>query len=142
MSKVSWIIVIASIVVVFAGSYLFFRYANANKPKSAERYAVFLTNDQVYFGYLKDENDNYVILDDIYYLKSNAATGEQGKVSLVKWGEEIHGPENEMFISRDQVLYMAKMKSESKINEAIKKFQEKGPVIEQTQPQAETAPAQ
>jgi hypothetical protein len=44
------------------------------------------------------------------------------KVSLIKLGSELHGPEDQMSINRDQILFFENMKNSSKINEAITKF--------------------
>ena len=125
MSKKAWIISAVIVVVLFVGSFFLYKYYFAKKVQANnERYAVFLSNDQVYFGYLVSQDKYYIVLSDIYYLKSNTADANSSpKVSLVKWGEEIHGPENQMQIVRDQVQYIAKMKPDSKINDAIKKFQ-------------------
>lgn len=132
MSKRTWIIIIVLAVLLLAGSFAYFRYKKiqAIKPDQNQRYAVFLSNDQVYFGFLKKDDDRYIVLEDIYYLKSNTSTQPDGtgKLSLIKWGDEIHGPENQMSIVRDQVLYMTKMKTDSRINDAIKKFQQNGSV--------------
>jgi hypothetical protein len=44
------------------------------------------------------------------------------KISIIKLGDELHGPEDKMYISRNQVLFYENMKNSSKINEAIKKY--------------------
>ena len=46
--------------------------------------AVFLTNDQIYFGHLKNISSDYLILSDVYYVKVN----EEGVGQLVKLVEE------------------------------------------------------
>src|SRR3989338_11113662 len=51
--------------------------------------AVFLTNDQIYFGHLKNISSDYLLLSDVYYVKIN----EGGAGQLVKLGiGEPHGP--------------------------------------------------
>lgn len=89
-----------------------------------DRYSVFLTNGQVYFGNLSEVGDTSLVLTNIYYLKSetNLQSGEaidQKKISLVRLGSELHGPESKMTISKNQVLFYEKMRSDSKINKAI-----------------------
>lgn len=92
--------------------------------------AVFFTNGQVYFGKLSSANKDYLKLTDIFYLQ---ATGDEsanpqraGKSSdgmqLIKLGDEIHGPEDEMIISREQVLFYENLKTDSKVSETIKSY--------------------
>ncbi len=92
--------------------------------------AVFLTNGQVYFGKLKNPDADYVTLDDIYYLQvgpqqgsatsaGGASTTPQQQISLVKLGNELHGPVDEMHISRAQVLFYEQLKSDGQVVKAI-----------------------
>lgn len=39
---------------------------------------------------------------------------------LVKLGDELHGPKDEMRINRDQVLLWENLKGDSKVTDAIK----------------------
>lgn len=74
--------------------------------------AVFLTNNQVYFGHLDNYNNEYARLKDVYYLRV-AQSLQQGaqqaqqpvNLNLVKLGTEIHGPEDLMFIPKRQILF-------------------------------------
>jgi hypothetical protein len=99
--------------------------------------AIFLTNGQVYFGKLSDVNSEYLKLTDIYYLQvkqasedsiQNAEDKQQPQISLAKLGKELHGPDDVMFISRDQVLFWENLKGkdESKVTEAIETFKQGG----------------
>jgi hypothetical protein len=99
-----------------------------------DRYqAVFLTNGQVYFGHLSDTRDDYVRINDIYYLQVQQSvqpqdaqkTDDQQKVSLAKLGGELHGPENQMVINRSQVLFWENLKNDSKVVKAIQENQKK-----------------
>lgn len=103
-----------------------------------EYQAVFLTNGQVYFGKLSMQGKWYS-LKDIYYLqvtqdlqpasgdaKANPVptptpTGQNPsqQVGLVKLGSELHGPEDNMFISPDQVLFWENLKNDSKVVQKI-----------------------
>jgi hypothetical protein len=83
--------------------------------------AVFLENDQVYFGRLEEYDQNYVRLSDVYYLKE--ATDLQTKdanLNLIKLGGEVHGPEDEMFVRKEAIVYWENMKEESRVVESIK----------------------
>lgn len=92
--------------------------------------AVFLTNGQVYFGKLAQNSREYMTLSDVYYLQGQqqaqdvaAASDEgdtgSGDVQLIKLGEEIHGPEDEMIVSKDQVLFVENLKSDSTVVRSI-----------------------
>ena len=78
--------------------------------------AVFLTNGQVYFGKVTDANNQTLILENIYYLRSagnlqisevknSTATSSTDNFSLFKLGNELHGPEDNMSINLSQVLF-------------------------------------
>jgi hypothetical protein len=92
--------------------------------------AVFLTNGQVYFGKLKAVNGDYYKLSDIFYLQANGAgqesdnpqeatNSESPNVQLIKLGNEVHGPEDEMVIARGQVLFFENLKSDGKVSSTI-----------------------
>lgn len=81
--------------------------------------AIFLANNQIYFGHLKNISSDYLILSDVYYIKIN----EDGAGQLVKLGIiEPHGPQNKMIINQDQVLYWENLKPNSQVIETIKKL--------------------
>jgi hypothetical protein len=102
---------------------------------TSEFQALFLTNGQVYFGKLSNVDGRYVTLTNIFYLQvQQTATGQQSvqpastttnqsQVSLAKLGNELHGPEDKMLVSKDQVLFWENLKSTSKVVEAITKYQ-------------------
>ena len=94
--------------------------------------AVFFTNGQVYFGKLEHFSSGYLRLTDVYYLQTQAsgdddsanpqqAASEQQSTTLIKLGEEIHGPEDAMVISEQQVLFYENLKNDSKVAQSIEK---------------------
>ena len=124
-----WPILIAIILVILASLFFVFQYTSGgnyfSNTSTLERKAIFLTNGQVYFGEIEKENDKYVVLTDIYYLKTQeqlSASNTDKKIAIIKLGEEIHGPEDQMYINRDQILFFEPMRKDSKINEAINKY--------------------
>lgn len=101
--------------------------------------AIFLTNGQVYFGKINSSNNTYVELVDIFYLqvKPVLQQGDEGndntnknpqdqktELSLVKLGNELHGPLDRMMINKDQVVFVEDLKDDSKVTEAIKRYQQ------------------
>jgi len=108
---------------------------NKSAPDSSAYQAVFLANGQVYFGKISETDNTYVVLKDIFYLQANSnqlqATGTnqtstpqaQSQMSLVKLGNELHGPTDEMFINRDQILFFENLKPDSRVVTAITTYQ-------------------
>ena len=83
--------------------------------------AVFLVNNQVYFGHLKSYNREYVVLDEVYYLQVSQLQppAAQPQLNLIKLGQELHGPEDQMFIPKDRILFWENMKADSQTVQAI-----------------------
>ena len=88
--------------------------------------AVFLTNGQVYFGHLEEENRAYIILKDAYYLRvaQQLQPPEQGspQINLVKLGDEIHGPEDVMHIPKSQISFWENLREDSQVVRIIKQL--------------------
>lgn len=113
--------------------------SKANDFKTGQWQAVFLTNGQVYFGQLSSMNSQFSDLKDIYYLQvqkqiqpDQSSSTDQGKLTLVKLGNELHGPVDEMRINRDQILFVENMKEDGKVMQAIKRYKEQGPDTQAT----------
>lgn len=106
--------------------------------------AVFLNGGQVYFGRISKLNDKSMILNDIYYLRVNQQVqpGQQASnndVSLIKLGCELHGPQDQMVINQEQVVFWENLKSDGQVAKAITQFQQENPnglKCEQPQTQA------
>ena len=78
--------------------------------KVSQWQAVFLTNNQVYFGHLKNYNKGYAVLKDIYYLRvtdplQQGSPPQQPGINLVKLGVELHGPTDVMYIPKDKIMF-------------------------------------
>jgi hypothetical protein len=96
--------------------------------------AVFLTNGQVYFGKLSQVDGNYFKLNDIFYLQAQDDTNKSdvqdastntSDVQLIKLGNEIHGPDDQMTISKDQVLFFENLKKDGKVARSIEEYKTK-----------------
>ena len=130
-NKKLWLGIIGVVVVVALAALAWWAYNAFSSPdgvKKNQYQAVFLTNGQVYFCKLSNVNADYVDCSDIYYLQvqqsvqPDAKAAEQNpQVSLAKLGSELHGPEDQMKISRDQILFWENLKDNSKVVDAIKK---------------------
>ena len=117
--------------VVYAGVYFWKNKTSAvyHDVTASEYYAVFLTNGQVYFGKPFKKNRDELILSDVYYLKASGNTDTtqeqltEPRFSLVKLGDEIHGPTDKLFINSDNILFYEQLKNDSKVVESILKNQ-------------------
>lgn len=137
-----WLVIFLIIAVLFVGAAAIFGKKFLEKTKIKSDYqAVFLNNGQVYFGKL-DLDGGWVKLSDIYYLQltedlqpastqsdantqptTTGAGSQQQQIQLVKLGSELHGPEDEMYIAKDKILFWENMKSDSKVMQSIRQYQ-------------------
>lgn len=122
-----------ALLVLGLGSWFLYQSSTAAMIDSNKYQAVFFTNGQVYFGKLHTLNNNYMKLTDIFYLQAqNTATDsknpqqttaqQSNDVQLIKLGSEVHGPDDEMIISKDQVLFFENLKKDGKVTDSISKY--------------------
>lgn len=119
--------------IIVAGVFLYFFFGKSIFPLESNSWqAVFLSNGQVYFGKLSREKSQYPVLREVYYLRVNQSPqpireGEPPptNLNLVKLGGELHGPEDEMRINREHILFIEDLKADSQLVQAI--VQLKGP---------------
>lgn len=129
------IVVVALLVLLAVGMFIKNKFMGVEKDIKGDKYqALFLTNGQVYFGHIKNVDHSYAKMADIYYLQVQQSVqpenkpedeNKQPQVSLSKLGSELHGPEDAMYISRDQILFWENLKDDSKVVQAIKEHQKK-----------------
>lgn len=98
--------------------------------------AVFLTNGQVYFGHLKEAGRDHVSLNEIYYLRVSQelqppSDQPQTSINLVKLGDEIHGPEDSMYVPKSQIIFWENMRDDSAVVQVINQL--KNPQQQQQQ---------
>ncbi len=97
--------------------------------------AVFLTNGQVYFGKVAKRGKDEIVIKDIYYLRveqqlqpapENDSSNKQSQpqLGLVKLGDEIHGPADEMRLNMDHVLFTESLKDSGQVVQAIRRHKE------------------
>lgn len=106
-----------------------------------EKYqAVFLSNGEVYFGKVSSTNPTYLELSDIYYIQvvpalqqsqnedkekekansnENQDPQQQNQITIIKLGDELHGPQDRMMINKNMITYIEDLKNDSKVTQAI-----------------------
>lgn len=129
----------AAVIILIIGGLLVWSKGKgeATGIDSSKYQAVFFTNGQVYFGKLTSLNDNYMKMTDIFYLQTQGqaesddknnpqetSTDQNSSVQLIKLGNEVHGPEDEMIISRDQVLFYENLKNDGKVTQIIAQYKD------------------
>ncbi len=132
---IATLITLLIIVLVAAGGWFAWSriQTGATGIEASKYQAVFFTNGQVYFGKLHAMNSQYMKLTNIFYLQTQSGdatgsanpqktTSDKGNVQLIKLGDEIHGPEDEMIISKDQVLFFENLKTNGKVAQTIAKY--------------------
>ena len=127
------------LIILIVAGFTYFLFSNKNSIDEDKWQAVFLENNQVYFGKLFITDDFYV-LNNVYYLQTekkkiggdlnntaslsadNVEVEEKSNTKLVKLGNELHGPEDKMFIEKSKVLFWENMKETSQIVRSIKSY--------------------
>ena len=116
------VVVVVISVLFLTNSVKYSRYDKNDFIDSNAYQAIFLTNDQIYFGRLKNISSDYLLLSDVYYVKIN----EGGAGQLVKLGlGEPHKPKDEMIINQDQVLFWENLNADSPVVNTIRNMQSK-----------------
>lgn len=125
----------ALIAIVAFISWSFYQSSVTAHIDSSKYQAVFLTNGQVYFGKLHRLNGDYYKLNDIFYLQTKAAepsanpqetsANDANEVELIKLGSEIHGPDDEMIMTKEQILFIENLKKDSTVTKTILDYKKK-----------------
>lgn len=96
--------------------------------------AVFLNGGQVYFGNITTLNNDYLKLNNVYYLRVNNQNAQNTQtnssandVSLVKLGCELHGPVDQMMITKDQVIFWENLKTDGQVAKAVAEYVKTNP---------------
>jgi hypothetical protein len=123
------ILIIAGVFAILGGNGLF---SKNTKVVSDAYVAVFLSNEQVYFGKMTEYTDTDLVLNDVYYLqlsgvptpvagvdKKTADPISGNTFSLIKLGNELHGPTDELFINRAHVLFYEKLRADGRVMQSI-----------------------
>jgi hypothetical protein len=148
VGTIAKIAAVAAIVVALVALLFVFVLNSArgisSEIKTDKYQAVFLNSadGQVYFGKLKELNQDYYKLEDIYYVRveqvqPNPNEEPQQNISLAKLGNEIHGPEDVMYIRKDHVMFWENLKDDGQVVTAITEYKKNGGNTNQNQTQTQ-----
>lgn len=87
--------------------------------------AVFLTNNQAYFGHISEISESSLILEKIYYFKASPGASSSQQVNLVRLRDEIYGPEDVLNLSNNQVSYWQNLRDDSQVVRMISQLEGK-----------------
>lgn len=127
------------IIVALDQSYKFTSAFRNDIQTKSKWQAVFLSNDQVYFGHLSQYGINYWRLDNAHYIKvtkvpvapavpqdPKAKTNPQDQqpqfenhTSLVKLSDDMHEPENTLYIPKENILFWQDLQNSSSIAQTL-----------------------
>jgi hypothetical protein len=129
------LLLVVALAVLCLARMAYDRYSTWSMAKS-DYQSVFLTNGQVYFGKMSFR-DGWVVMSDVYYLQvtedlqpasadgtPSQPANPQQNIQLVKLGNELHGPQDTMYIDRDKVLFWENMKDDAKVLQSIRQAKE------------------
>ena len=101
--------IILVLIILYAGLWAY-KYFYQEKGGADSYSAVFLSNEQVYFGKILKKSRGEMVLGDVFYLQTvgtdlspNGESLQGSKFTLVKLGQELHGPTDMMYINKDQI---------------------------------------
>lgn len=116
-----WIIIVIALLGAWKGLNWFGILPSSSFPaiNHTKLQAVFLNNGLIYFGSLSEVNHAYISIKDGYSLQTNAAKNQQG-LNLVKLTDEVHRPENKIFIPKTQISFWENLSDESPVTKLIR----------------------
>jgi hypothetical protein len=135
------LVLLFSVTVIIVAIVAFFAFWN-NNPEAklvnkSDYQAVFVnvngTNGgQVYFGHVQALTDKYIQLTNVFYIQNQSSTGtasstNSNSYTLVKLGCELHGPEDQMVINRDQVYFWENLKGNGQVSQKIAQYYKSNP---------------
>lgn len=133
-SSKRWILpVVIVIIVALLAVGAWFAWSNTQSKTTAidtSKYqAVSISDGQLYFGKLSVLNDGYMKLTDVYYLQpqandstSDSSDSTNSNFKLAKFTDAIYGPEGEIIISKDQILFYENLQPDGKVAQLIDEY--------------------
>lgn len=88
---------------------------------------VLLTDQMSYFGKIRNLNDDFAVLTDVFYVRAKATGGKENPPAaagfeLVKLGGELHGPEDSIILNRKRIISIQDLKDDSPVVRAIREY--------------------
>lgn len=121
-----FIIIIAILAFVFLGIFIgkYFLYNH-------QYYAVYLDTGDLYFGRLSKFPS--LKLKDVWYIQNNRQ--KNGRLSLNQFSKVLWGPEDEMSLNNDRIVWTVKLRKDSNLIPILEGKEEVVPTGKQINPQ-------
>ncbi len=121
-------LVVATIISV--ASWLFFDFYNYSGIDRSRYQAVYLNNENVYFGKVEYLLNGNLLLHDVFRVQAGESNAEKtdnqteptGRLRLIKPGKEMHAPDDKMLISRNEVLFIENISADGEVTKAIVEY--------------------
>ena len=90
---------------------------------------VVLDTGEVFFGTVEKNSKRTIELTNVYYLPIDATDlfipqiNSSESFSVIKIGNELHGPEDSMYITKAHIVFIQNLKEDSRIVAAIEEYQ-------------------
>jgi hypothetical protein len=119
---------VSVITIMVFGLFFIQGCGRGSTPKLQTEYqAVFLGSGQVVFGKAEFLGTEYVLLKDVFYLRSQVNQDtKQVSNTLIKKGQEWHGAE-QMYINTRQIITIEPVSPESQVAKLIKEAKSQKP---------------
>lgn len=126
-NKLPWVVGIIILVVLIAAGVWWHVAQNNTQVDSSKYQAVFLQNNQVYFGKLYAYNTSHPYLKNVWYIQTpDSTTGTDStkttapsSMQLVQLTKSVHGPEDEMLLNKSNILFVENLASNSQVTKLI-----------------------
>lgn len=120
-------------IAIAAGLLWWFFGRNIGIPayiETSKYQVVCLQSGECYFGKISSVSSDTVQIKNVFYVQKSTDTSSStsttdssnNNLQLIKLGNEVHGPEDMMAISRSQVLYIENLKSDGKVTQTINTY--------------------
>ncbi|HEY4499851.1 MAG TPA: hypothetical protein VJH70_01845 [Candidatus Paceibacterota bacterium] len=116
-----WIIALVILAGAWRGLNWFGFLPSSSFPaiNHAKLQAVFLNNGIIYFGTLREVNHSYISIEEGYSIQNDTSKNQQG-LNLVKLTDELHRPENKIYIPKTQISFWENLSNDSPVTKLIR----------------------
>jgi hypothetical protein len=119
MKNKSRIIIFIIVIVVIFSFYLVFAWGKGSWPFEAKYQVVTLTNGEVYYGRLRFFPSPRLIDTWLFQQTSSQEEQEGPELNLVPFNSLFFGPENILYLQKEQIAWWADLKEDSAILDFI-----------------------
>lgn len=128
-----WLFLLVVLIFISVAVFFFYKINGGGASKTplyynseaSPYYAVFLDNGQVYFGKPLQKTQTEFVISDVYYLQLSGGENDiqaglqNPKFTLIKLGEELHGPTDMLIIETGNILFYEQLKNDSEVVKSI-----------------------